>query len=201
MCFVALLGRLLQVRHDLSHCFITIPGLSPDPGLAPFVILLIVLLFASFLLSSTSAKAHTSNVPMSVYSSGGPHRSWSLNIVLAFASVLCCLLAAFACLVSHFLTPVAFSFESSLDSVSVSCCAFLAFSFVLTLSYADLSLSSRSSSSPCSTLWIHMVVGWLGNFKLTELSASHFICALPTLAAPSRSRWLSWSPHSAWQIL
>ena len=56
------------------------------------------------------------------------------------------LLVAFACLVSLFLTPVSFYFESSFACVSVSSSAFLSFSFALPLSIA------------CS---IHMVVGWL----------------------------------------
>ena len=73
-CFGALLGWLISsspwsLRTGSSWSL----RVNPVAGVA---VMLIVLLLASFQLSSTSSKAHPSNVPMSVSSASGSHRSW-----------------------------------------------------------------------------------------------------------------------------
>ena len=93
------------------QCSPIIAGVSPVAGVA--VILLIVLLLASFLLSSTFSKRQTSNVSLSV------SFFWLvMSLVVVFFSLMCvvlasayevsCLLVVFPCPVSQVFTPVAF---------------------------------------------------------------------------------------------
>ena len=122
------------------------PGAGPEAGTG--VMLLVVLLLAPFLLSSVSSKStHIECVHVCFFYKLGISLLVVffnlIDVVVAFASSeRSRFLTAFACLVSYSITPVAFSFESSLASVSSF--AFLSVPFALVLCFAfRASWSSR----------------------------------------------------------